>query len=177
MKNKLIDRTNEFWLESLVILVAFAFTWLGFGPIMIGALLLGFFVSLFFKQKASFILRDRVFIFILVLFVINAVISSLLSIDTTKSTLLSMVAFLWIYVPYSYIQFSINDSNAFFVRSTSLSFSCIPRSPRDWFLKDTPLSGWPRQRHRIRSWFSVVSGMDGFVRKMKRSTDGWDFCS
>ena len=116
MKNKLIDRTNEFWLESLVVLVAFAFTWLGFGPIMIGALLLGFFVSLFFKQKASFILRDRVFIFILAIFVINAVISSLLSIDTTKSTLLSMVAFLWIYVPYSYIQFSINDRNAFFVR-------------------------------------------------------------
>ena len=113
---KFIDRTKEYWIESLIVLVGFGCTWLGFGPIMIGLLLLGFFVSLFFKRKAVFIFQDRVFVFILVLFVINAVISSLLSIDKTKSALLSLVAFLWVYVPYSYIRFSINEKNDFFIR-------------------------------------------------------------
>ena len=116
MKMKLIDRTNEYWIESLIVLVAFGFTWLGHGEFTGGVLVLAFLVSLFFRKKSALIFRDRMFVFILVLFVINAVISSLLSIDKTKSALLSLVAFLWVYVPYSYIRFSINEKNDYFIR-------------------------------------------------------------
>jgi O-antigen ligase len=116
MALKFVDRTNKFWLESLILLVIFIGTWIGYGTYLAGVIIVAFLFALFFINKREIIFRDRSIIALLILFTINNVISSLLSIDILKSTLLSLVGFFWIFIPYSYAQFGVNKENNFFIK-------------------------------------------------------------
>jgi O-antigen ligase len=107
---------EKYGIESFFLLLIFSFTWIGYGRrYVIGFTLLVFIFSLFFKSKRVFLFKDRALLILLVLFVVNNVISSLLSPNKLESTLLSLLWFLVIFVPMSYAGFSIK-SNDFFVK-------------------------------------------------------------
>jgi hypothetical protein len=111
-----VQKARDYGLESFVILVVFAISWLGFGQYMWGLLLFGFFGALFFKQKRIFLFRDKVLLVLITALTINNIISSLFAIDNPKTTLLSAVWFLALFVPMSYVRFSLNKENDFFMK-------------------------------------------------------------
>jgi len=113
------DEFKKANIESFALFIIFALTWLGFGTYIAGFITLSFIFSLFFRRKREFIFaffQDRVFSILLFLFVLNNVVSSLLSIEKTESALLSLVWFLMIFIPMSYVRFSLNKKNDFFIR-------------------------------------------------------------
>jgi len=119
MKVNLRDELKSSNIESFALLIIFALTWLGFGTYIAGFITLSFIFSLFFKRKREFIFaffQDRVFLTLLFLFVLNNVVSSLLSIEKAESASLSLVWFLMIFIPMSYVRFSLNKKNDFFMR-------------------------------------------------------------
>jgi len=107
---------KEYVLESLIILIIFSLTWFGFGKYMAVLITTAFLFCFFFKEKVKFLIKDRFFIVILLIFTLNNVVSSLLSIDRLISTFLSIVWFFVIFIPTSYVRFSINEKNVFFIR-------------------------------------------------------------
>ncbi len=119
---------NNINYESLVILIIFVFTWLGFGRYMAPVILVAFVIDLFVKEKRKFLFSDKVFLYLVLIFVFFSFISSLLSIDRLTSSLLSLLWFLVIYAPVSYVRFSLgskNDDNFFvkFIAPVSLLIS------------------------------------------------------
>jgi hypothetical protein len=111
-----MKKVEGYGIESFVILAVFTITWLGYGQYMWGLLLLGFFGALFFKQKRIFLFRDKVLLVLIIALTINNIISSLFAIDNPKTTLLSAVWFLALFVPMSYVRFSLNKENDFFMK-------------------------------------------------------------
>ena len=119
MFKRVFRADDEFRIESLLLLLLFPLSWIGFGAYTGGFLLLLFLFALFFKKRRVFLLevfKDRVFIALLGLFVLNSIVSSLLSVDPVVSTSLSVVWFFLIFVPVSYVRFSMNRDNDLFVR-------------------------------------------------------------
>ncbi len=112
LKNKI----KEFSIESIVLLIIVPLSWLGFGKYMSALLVAGFIFSLFFKNTRELILKDRVLIILLFIFTTNNVISSLLSIDKLISTLCSLLWFILILIPMSYVRFSLNEKCEFYVK-------------------------------------------------------------
>ncbi len=117
MKNVLLKLDEKFKIESFILLVIFSHTWLGLGrKYLLGLIVLSFIYSFLFKNKRNFILRDKLLIILLIIFTINNVISSLLSVDRLISTLLSLLWFLVVFIPMSYAGFSVNKKNEVFCR-------------------------------------------------------------
>lgn len=114
MPEKLAADEHRF--ESGVLLVIFSVTWIGFGEIMAGAILLAFIFALFFRAKREIIFRDRLVLVLAAAFAVNSIISSLLSVDRLTSSLLSALWFLVIFVPFSYAGFCLTRKNEFFER-------------------------------------------------------------
>ena len=112
LKNKI----KEVSIENIVLLIIVPLSWLGFGSYMAGVLTIGFIFSLFFKYKRELIFKDRVLIILLLIFTINNVISSLLSIDRLISTLLSLLWFIVILIPMAYVRFSLNEKSEFYIK-------------------------------------------------------------
>ncbi len=116
---KRLDIIKKYGIESFLLLVIFSLSWLGFGSYTAGLLALLSILTLFFKPKREFLFslfRDKPFIILLILFVLNNVISSLFSIDKLISTSISLVWFLMVYIPISYVRFSLNRGNDFFIK-------------------------------------------------------------
>ena len=105
---RVIDNFKNYGYESFVLLLIFVMTWLGFGRYMAAVILLAFLFDLLFREKRRELFSDRVFLYILLAFVFFSVISSLFSIDRLKSTLLSLLWFLVVFVPVSYVKFSLD---------------------------------------------------------------------
>jgi len=110
------DKIKEISIENLALLLIMPLSWLGFGEFMAGLILIAFIFSLISKYKRDLILNDKVLIIILSVFVINNVISSLLSVDKLPSTLLSAFWFIVILIPTSYVRFSLNKKNEFLIK-------------------------------------------------------------
>jgi O-antigen ligase len=111
---------KKFKVEAFLLLIIFSLSWLGFGVYIAGLLVLGFLGALFFKERREFmlsLLKDKPFILLLILFTLNNIISSLFSIDKLVSTTLSCAWFLLIFIPLSYVRFSINNKNDFFIKA------------------------------------------------------------
>jgi O-antigen ligase len=111
-------KSEESNLESLGVLIIFSLTWLGFGKYMAGLLLILFVFVLFFKRRRGFLLaplRDRTLLVLLMLFTLNNIISSLLSIKLVESAVLSLIFFLIIYIPISFVRFSLHSKNNSFI--------------------------------------------------------------
>ncbi len=116
MVNERLNVIKKYGIESFFLLIIFSFIWLGFQKRYVAGLLVFVFIfSLFFKNKREIIFRDYFLIVLLIIFTLNNVISSLLSVDTIKSTLLSLLWFLIIFIPMSYVGFALNRKNEFFV--------------------------------------------------------------
>jgi O-antigen ligase len=115
--------------ESFVLFVVFSASWIGFGNYMAGVLLVAFIFALCFNQKRRFIIdalkNDKLFFILLLLFVLNNVVSSLLSVNKSESVPLSILWFLLIFIPVSYLRFSLNEENDFFVRTIVPAGLCI----------------------------------------------------
>ncbi len=116
MFSELLDNLKKYKIESFLLLIIFSMTWLGFGNYMAGFIVPCFLYSLFFKEKRNTIFRDRLIIILLIIFTANNVISSLLSIRVLKSTLLSLLRFIVIFIPVSYAAFSVNRKNCFLIK-------------------------------------------------------------
>ncbi len=119
MSVNLRDELKSSNIESFALFIIFALIWLGFGTYIAGFITLSFIFSLFFKRKREFIFsffQDRPFSILLLLFVFNNIVSSLLSIQKGESALLSFVWFLMIFIPMSYVRFSLHKKNDFFMR-------------------------------------------------------------
>ena len=117
MKNALLKLDETFKIESFILVVIFSHTWLGLGrKYLLGLIVLTFIFSFLFKNKRNFILRDKLLIILLIIFTINNVISSLLSVDRLISTLLSLLWFLVVFIPMSYAGFSVNKKNEVFCK-------------------------------------------------------------
>jgi O-antigen ligase len=105
--------------ESFAVFVLFALSWLGFGAYTAGLLLVLFVAALFFRKRRRFVsapLGDRPLMVFLCIFLLNNIVSSLLSVDKLVSTVLSVVWFLLIYLPLAYVRFSLNRDNDFFMK-------------------------------------------------------------
>jgi len=102
----------EAWLFFIIIVM----TWLGFGNEMAGLLTLSFIGFLFFKRNRKLLIEDKTLLVLALLFTVNCVISSLLSINKLESSLLSLVWLLVILLPVSFSRFSLDDDKNFLVR-------------------------------------------------------------
>lgn len=92
-------------------------TWIGFGNYMAGLITIAFIISLFFVDNRKLIFNDKALVILLLIFTINNVISSLFSIDKLTSTLLSLLWFLVIFIPISFVKFALNeDENNTFLK-------------------------------------------------------------
>jgi len=119
MKIDLFRHVSKYKIESLILLAIFVFTWLGFGKYTAGVIAVAFLICLFIKERRAFLFdyfKDGVLITLLILFTFNNIISSLFSIEKLESTVLSIVFFLVIFIPLSYVRFSLNRNNEFFIR-------------------------------------------------------------
>ena len=116
MKVSLMKKMKEYGLESFVILVVFSVSWIGYGQYMWALLLVAFFGALFFKQKRIFLFRDKLLLVLIIALTINNIISSLFAIDNPKTTILSATWFIALLMPMSYVRFSLNQENDFFVK-------------------------------------------------------------
>ena len=116
MKVPLMKKLKEYGLESFIILVIFSISWVGYGQYMWALLLLAFFGALFFKQKRIFLFRDKLLLVLIIALTINNIISSLFAIDNPKTTLLSAAWFFALFIPMSYVRFSLNEDNDFFIK-------------------------------------------------------------
>lgn len=125
MVNKNFERAKNYKLEPYILLIAFIVTWLGFGSEMAGLITVAFIFALFFKTNRILAFEDRTLLILLVPFVLNNVVSSLLSIDKLVSALLSLVWFLVIFIPMTYVRFAFNKENEFFYRRI-VPLSIIP---------------------------------------------------
>ncbi|HUT65508.1 MAG TPA: hypothetical protein VMZ05_05090, partial [Spirochaetota bacterium] len=97
---KKIVSLKEFTPERVCLVVIFALTWLGFGAYTSILLIPLFILFLLFKNRRVYVtqtLKDRPFITLLSLFMLNNVISSLLSIDRWVSVSLSVLWFFLIF--------------------------------------------------------------------------------
>jgi O-antigen ligase len=110
----LIKVYKKFHTESMILVLLFAVTWLGFGEIMMGLFIVLFLASLFFKRNRTLFVKDLPLLILTGLFVLNNIISSILSIDPMKSTLLSL-AWIIIYFITSYVRFALHDGSTFFM--------------------------------------------------------------
>ncbi|MBN2322995.1 MAG: O-antigen ligase family protein [Spirochaetes bacterium] len=105
--------------ESFAVLLLFALSWLGYGVYASVLLVVLFTAALFFRNRRLFVaapLSDRPLMILLGIFILNNIVSSLLSVDKLVSTLLSVVWFLLIYLPIAYVRFSLNEESDFFMR-------------------------------------------------------------
>ena len=116
MKISLIEQVKKYGIESFVLLAVFTVSWIGFGDYMLVLMLLPFFAALFFKQKRVFLFRDKLLLVLIIALTVNNIISSLFAIDNPKTTLLSALWFLALFVPMSYVRFSLNEENDFFTK-------------------------------------------------------------
>jgi len=108
--------SKNFVIESFLMLVIFSVSWLGFGNYMAGLILLAFIFSMFSKYKREIIFQDKTLLVLLALFTLSSVISSLFSIDKLLSTFLSLLWFLIVFIPMSYVRLSLNEKNDFFIK-------------------------------------------------------------
>jgi len=102
----------ETWLFFIIIVM----TWLGFGNEMAGLLTLSFIGFLFFKKNRRLLIEDKTLLVLALLFTVNCVISSLLSVDKLESSLLSLVWLLVILLPITFSRFSLDDDENFLIR-------------------------------------------------------------
>ena len=116
MASRILQKLREYGFESLVLLVVFVGTWIGYGQYMWGPLFLGFFGALFFKRKRALLFHDKILLFLVIALTINNIISSLFAIDNPKTPLISASWFFALFVPLSYTRFSLNSQNDFFIK-------------------------------------------------------------
>jgi O-antigen ligase len=116
MGSRIIENFRKYGYESFILLIVFSLSWLGHGDPMWGLLIVAFLAALIFKKKRAFIFRDKLILVLVIALVCNNVISSLFAIDRLKSTLLSAVFFIAIFIPMSYVRFSLNRDNDFFTK-------------------------------------------------------------
>ena len=117
---KKIVSLKEFTPERVCLVVIFALTWLGFGAYTSILLIPLFILFLLFKNRRVYVtqtLKDRPFITLLSLFMLNNVISSLLSIDRWVSVSLSVLWFFLIFLPVVYTRVSLSEQENTFVRA------------------------------------------------------------
>jgi len=103
-------------IESLILLIVFTFSWIGFGDYTSGILFIAFIFALLFKNKRDLIFSDMQLLILTSLFTLSCIISSLLSVDKLTSTLISLVWFPVIFIPNTYVRFSLNNENNFFIK-------------------------------------------------------------
>ena len=116
MKIPFLKKIREYGLESFIILVIFSFSFFGYGNFMWAVLLIAFLGALFFKQKRRFLFRDKLLLVLIIALTINNIISSLFAIDNPKTTLLSATWFFALFIPMSYVRFSLTRENDFFIK-------------------------------------------------------------
>ncbi len=116
MVRKLINTKRPYFIESIILLIVYTFNWIGFGDYTSVILLLAFLVTLFFKDKRELIFSDKYILILTILFTLSCIISSLFSINKLNSTLISLLWFFVIFVPISYVRFSLNSENDFFIK-------------------------------------------------------------
>ena len=116
MLSDLSNPFKKYGVEPIILLVIFFLTWIGFGNYMAGFIVFPFIFSFLFKGKRDIIFKDKILIILLIVFTINNVISSLLSVRIIKSTSLSLLWFVLIFIPISYARLAIKKDNDFFIR-------------------------------------------------------------
>jgi O-antigen ligase len=120
MSLKNIRLFKRWTLDQICLLAVFSLTWLGFGVYTSVLLVVVFILFFFFKQRRAYLLegmRDRPFIVLLSLFVLNNVISSLLSIDRGVSSSLSILWFALIFLPVVYTRYALSEQEGSFIRA------------------------------------------------------------
>jgi len=115
IKNYSAGLGNEKKIKKIGLTIIFIFSFLGYAKYMTLIFILLFIEVLFFKKKRQVIFYDKWVIFLILLYTVNAMVSSYFSPYRTKAMLATLM---WpiIYIPISYVRFSLNNKSDYFIK-------------------------------------------------------------